>query len=70
MAPGLTKEEAKAVAKEALKEWMDERFMELGRWSLHLIFVALAAAAAYVILRSSGWQPPAEAFKPLKAVHP
>lgn len=64
--PELTKEEVKAAAKEAIKEWLDERYMEVGRWSLHLLFCGLAALVAYAILH--GWQTPTFApLKPLKA---
>lgn len=44
--------------KKALKEWMDEKFAEVGRWTIHGILVAALVALAYFILASHGWTPP------------
>lgn len=51
--------EVKAAMKDAIKEWMDEKFAEFGRWTFHGILIALLGALAYFILASHGWQPPA-----------
>lgn len=54
----MTPEETKAALKEALKEWMDERFSTFGRWSAGTLAVAVLGAAIYLILISRGWSPP------------
>lgn len=51
-------EETKAALKEALKEWLDEKFAALGRWSLGGIAALAFAALIYFILRSNGWHHP------------
>lgn len=40
----LTREELKEVQKQALKEWMDEKFVLVGKWSLGVIITALLGA--------------------------
>lgn len=50
-----SKDETKAIIKEALKEWMDEKFLMFGRWSASGIAAAAFAALIYLILRSQGW---------------
>lgn len=40
----LTKEELKEVNKQAIKEWMDEKFALVGRWSVTVIITALLGA--------------------------
>lgn len=49
----------KAVMKEAIKEWLDERFAEFGRWSFWGIAAAALSLIAYFILTTGGWKPPA-----------
>lgn len=45
----MTHEEQKAIVKEALKEWLDEKFLAFGKWSLAAIGAAALAALAYFI---------------------
>lgn len=40
----------KAALKEALKEWMDEKYSEFGKWSVHTILAAALAALAYYLV--------------------
>lgn len=40
----LSKEELKEVNKEAIKEWMDEKFAQLGVWSAKVIVIAALGA--------------------------
>lgn len=51
--------------KQALKEWLDEKYAEFGRWSLHAILAMALTALTYFILTHNGWTPPA-----VPAVHP
>ncbi len=51
----LNKEETKLALKEALKEWLDEKFSQLGKWSLGTIVAAALAALTYFILKMNGW---------------
>jgi hypothetical protein len=52
----MTDFEMKAALKEALKEWLDEKFSSLGKWALGSIAAAGLAALVYFILTTSGWQ--------------
>lgn len=45
----------KALIKEALREWLDEKFMQLGKFSMGAIAAASLAALAYFIFWSNGW---------------
>lgn len=47
---GLTKDEAKAAMKAAIKEWMDERYATFGKWSAAGIAVAALGALAYFLV--------------------
>ncbi len=41
----------KAALKDALKEWLDGKYAEFGRWSFHTIMAAALAALTYYILK-------------------
>lgn len=45
----------KIAIKEAIKEWMDERVRDVGRWSLRGLAAAAFAALVYFILTHTGW---------------
>lgn len=47
--------EIKRALKDGLKEWMNEKFAEVGKWTLHGLLVALLTALAYFILHQNGW---------------
>lgn len=52
------REEQKAILKEAIKEWLDERYASFGR-SVFWFFVASAfAALVYVSIRGGQWPQP------------
>ena len=55
---GLTSDDRKAIVKEAISEWLDEKFVTLGKWSLGGIGAAALALLAYFVLIKSGWTPP------------
>ena len=47
--------EEKEALKEALKEWMDEKFALFGKWALTSFCVAAFTALVYFILSMAGW---------------
>lgn len=51
-------DDVKDALKEALHEWLDDKFAQFGRWSLLGIGAAALFAMAYLILKSQGWTPP------------
>lgn len=46
----------KEAHKEALKEWLDEKFAQFGRWSVTTIAAMVLAALIYFMLFTNGWQ--------------
>lgn len=55
--PELTREEQKAVIREALKEWADEKFMQFGKWSMTGAVIFAFTAIAYLYLSAHGFKP-------------
>jgi hypothetical protein len=51
----LNEDEMKRVFKEALKEWLDEKFREFGKWSFFGFMAAAFSALTYLILTANGW---------------
>lgn len=51
----LTPDEIKAALKAAIKEWLDEKFAEFGRWSMGAVVAAALAALTLFILHMNGW---------------
>lgn len=47
-------DELKIALKAALKEWLDEKLAEFGRWSIMTIGAAALVALTYFILKFSG----------------
>ena len=45
----------KRVMKEAIKEWLDEQFTKVGKWTAASFVALLLAALAYLILWANGW---------------
>ena len=43
----------KAAMKEAIKEWMNEKFQEFGQWSFYGILVAFFGALVYIVLSTN-----------------
>ncbi len=50
------KDEQKSILKEALKEWLNEKFSEFGKWSLGALAAAFFYAVVYFILSTEGWK--------------
>lgn len=48
-------DQIKAALKEALKEWLDEKFAAFGRYSVYSLAAAGLASLIYFILTTNGW---------------
>ena len=55
MSMGLSREDTKQALKEGMKEWLDDRYAEFGRWSLRVILVAALGALVIFILSMQGF---------------
>lgn len=53
--PNLDRNEQKQALKEAITEWMDEKFADFGRWTFRGLLVAAFAGAVYLALKGQGW---------------
>lgn len=53
--PEFDNAEMKMAVKEALKEWLDEKFSQFGKWSLAGLGATGLAALVYFILTVQGW---------------
>ena len=51
----MTNDEMKKLLKEALKEWLDDKFLSFGKFSFYAIAAAALCALLYFILRTNGW---------------
>lgn len=49
-----TREEQKAIIKEAIHEWLDEKYAQFGKWTLHGVGAAIFAFTIYW-LTAHGW---------------
>lgn len=52
--PEMSRDEKKAIVKEAISEWLDAKYSAFGKWTLHGIAAAGLAATAYFLI-SQGW---------------
>ena len=52
----MTEAELKGVMKEAITEWMDDKFRQFGKWSIAGFAVAAIVALTYFILQMNGWR--------------
>lgn len=48
----------KGIVKEAIKEWLDEKFAQFGKWTLTGILASSLALLAYLLVRFGGFQKP------------
>lgn len=51
----LSGEEVKAAFKEAMREWLDDKYRELGKWTARGFLAAVVTALGYMILVMNGW---------------
>jgi hypothetical protein len=52
----LDKEEAFKAVESGVQKWMDQKYNELGKWSLRLILAAAVTFLAKIILAPEWWQ--------------
>lgn len=52
----MSSNETKEALKEALKEWMDDKFASFGKWSLATLGAAVFTILLYAILTLNGWK--------------
>lgn len=45
----MSEQEQKAIIKEAIKEWMDERLAQAGKWVLQRIAIAAFGFGMYIV---------------------
>lgn len=53
--PRIGDDELKRLVKEAIHEWMNDRFAEFGKWSVYGIAVAALGYLAVAVLAGNGW---------------
>ena len=53
--PQLDKDTQKEALKEALHEWLDEKFAAFGKWTLAGLMSATFTGLAYLFLTAQGW---------------
>lgn len=53
--PNLTPEQVKAALKEGIREWLDDKFADFGKWSMAAILASCLALVGYLILLTQGW---------------
>ncbi len=51
----MDRDEMKLALKEGLKEWLDAKFAELGKWTMGTITAAALGVLVYVLLKIDGW---------------
>lgn len=51
-------EDRKKIYKEAIQEWLDSKWAELGKWTFRGIAAGALAALGYFLAVKSGWIPP------------
>ena len=53
--PTIDPDAQKRAIKEAINEWLNEKFAEFGRWTFYGLLAAAFAGAVYLALRGQGW---------------
>lgn len=46
----LERDEHKEIVKEAIREWLDEKYATFGKWTLHGVLASALAWVAYFLL--------------------
>ena len=52
------RDEMRETMKEALREWLDAKFADFGKWSAIGIACMFLAVVTYFALKFAGWAPP------------
>lgn len=50
--------EQKEIFKQAIREWMDERYAEVGRWTIRVLITTALTALLWVYIKSGGFKWP------------
>jgi hypothetical protein len=51
------REQVKEALKEAIKEWLDDKFLIFGKWSAAAVSAMIFSALIYFVLKMNGWKP-------------
>lgn len=51
-----TREERKDILKEAIDEWLDKKYVAVGKWTIAGIVAGTLAVIAYAYLMDMGWR--------------
>lgn len=51
-----TREERKDILKEAIDEWLDKKYIAVGKWTVAGIIAACLAIISYAYLMDLGWR--------------
>lgn len=54
--PDLDRDEQKEIVKEAIREWLDEKYTDFGKWTLHGLMAACLGALAYFLAIHGGFK--------------
>lgn len=54
----LQKEMVKDALKDGLKEWMNEKFQDVGKWTIRAVMIATFGGLIYFVLMLNGWHGP------------
>ena len=52
----LNRNEMKEAMQEALKEWLDSKFIQFGKWSMAALAAIVVASLTYLVLWANGWR--------------
>lgn len=53
--PDLDKETQKEAIKEAISEWLEDKFAQFGKWTLSGLMALAFAGMIYMALKGQGW---------------
>ena len=48
----------KEIVKQAIKEWMDERYAEIGRWTIRVILTTAVTGLLWAYIQARGFKIP------------
>lgn len=52
----LDRDEQKEIVKEAIREWLDEKYLAFGKWSLNGLLAAVLAFVGYYLATHGGFK--------------
>lgn len=54
----LNPSEQKELIKQAIKEWMDEKYAEIGRWTVRVLLTTTLSALLFYYIQTKGFKWP------------